>query len=391
MTNIEKNIFKFIEKHLFLISLILIIILSLFIRFMLIDFKSQDYLHFLSNWYDYFKNNGGLKALKSYPGDYNAPYMTLFAIISYINLPKLYLIKSISFIGDFLLAFASYKIANKITKNNKIKSLLIFAIILNLPVVLMNSAMWGQCDSIYSSFILFGIYELMNEKYLKSFIFFGIAFAFKLQLMLIIPALLIYYVITKKFSLLNFLLLPTVNLILCIPSIIFGKSIVEVFTIYFNQTNSYNYMSLNFPNIYNFIPINNKYFAIVLTAIAFFILLVYLINKKTKFNNEKILLLFIISELISTLLLPGMHERYMYPGEILSILYFLIYKENIIYTLLILISSPITYSRFIFEYRYIDLTYLSIVYSIIVSIFIFNSLMKVTDNKDYCAKEIKGI
>ena len=151
-------------------------------------------------------------------------------------------------------------------------------------------------------------------------------------------------------------------------------------------------MSLNFPNIYNFIPINNKYFAIVLTAIAFFILLVYLINKKTKFNNEEILLLlFIISELISTLLLSGMHERYMYPGEILSILYFLIYKENIIYTLLILISSPITYSRFIFEYRYIDLTYLSIVYSIIVSIFIFNSLMKVTDNKDYCAKEIKGI
>ena len=51
---------------------------------------------------------------------------------------------------------------------NKIYSILTYGLILVIPPVLVNSSMWGQCDSIYTTFILISLYYLLDKKYTKS-------------------------------------------------------------------------------------------------------------------------------------------------------------------------------------------------------------------------------
>lgn len=65
--------------------------------------------------------------------------------------------------------------------------------------MILNLSVWGQCDSIYVTFVIWTIYFLYKEKYRKAFIFLGIAFAFKLQAVFIMP-IVFYMYFTKKNS-----------------------------------------------------------------------------------------------------------------------------------------------------------------------------------------------
>ena len=65
---------------------------------------------------------------------------------------------------------------------NKFLELITYALVLIIPTVMLNSGMWGQCDSIYTTFVILALYFLVKEKYSLSFIMLGISFAFKLLL-----------------------------------------------------------------------------------------------------------------------------------------------------------------------------------------------------------------
>ena len=67
----------------FILLFIVITIVALIIRLSLFKFVSGDYDVFLREWFDFFKENG-ISGLANYPGDYNAPYMTILALLSYI-------------------------------------------------------------------------------------------------------------------------------------------------------------------------------------------------------------------------------------------------------------------------------------------------------------------
>lgn len=383
----EKKCLNFITENYKIIFIIIITFLALIIRYFMLDFMSGDYVNFLSQWFDYLKDNGGLSALKSYPGDYNAPYMTLMAILTYIPLPKLYLIKSISILFDFLLAlFGGILVKNCVNKNKTEKGILTYFILLFLPNMLMNSAMWAQCDSIYTCFIVLSLIFLLKEKYSISFIMLGISFAFKLQFIFILPLYVMIYVTKKNFSILNFLLIPLVNIILCIPSMIFGKSFMSCLMIYFNQTQTYNqHLVLNFPNIYNLLSGNiEMLFKVgeILTIVIFAIVLFYLIYKKVKWNNQKILNMAVWVIVIATFFMPSMHERYLFAGEILSIIYFIIYKKNGLLSFFINFVALLTYSSYIFgfNFQYMQLT--SIIFTFIIIMYTKNVLESVVENNE---------
>ena len=90
MFKTEKKIIEFCEKHYILLGFIVISIMALLIRLSLFKFESGDYLMFLKDWFSYLKDNGGFLALKNYPGDYNAPYMTIMSLLTYIPITPLY-------------------------------------------------------------------------------------------------------------------------------------------------------------------------------------------------------------------------------------------------------------------------------------------------------------
>ena len=376
MLKYEEKFIKFCEKHYLLISFIILTLLSLLIRLFMLDFESGDYLAFLEHWFDYLKNNGGLFALRDYPGDYNAPYMIIMALLTYIPFNKLYLIKSVSIFFDFLLAFSSSLLVKELVVDKKKKNfvlLITYSIVLMLPTVVMNSAMWGQCDSIYATFVILSLLFLIKERYIPSFIMLGFSFSFKLQFIFILPLYVIIYVVKKNFSILHFLLIPYVNIIMCLPAVIFGNSFVKCMTVYFNQVSTYkDSLVLNFPNIYNLIGGNVEIFYSVGVIFALFICilsLIYIIYKKIKFNNEKILNLGLWFIVIMTFILPGMHERYMFCGEIIAVIYYIVYRKNLLLLIFIILSSIITYSSYLNGLSFSYMQLMSIIYTIIIFYF----------------------
>lgn len=362
MFKFEEKVINFFKKNYIILFVILITFLAFFVRFKMLDFASYDYNNFLKPWFDDLKSNGGLKGLATYKGDYNAPYMTILALLTYLPINSLYSVKFVSIVFDFLLAISSGLLVKELVKQNKkIYFVLTYAILLFVPSVLLNGAYWCQCDSIYTTFIVLSLLFLVKEKYIPSFIMLGLSLSFKLQFIFILPLYLVLYVMKKKFSILNFLIIPIVDIVLCLPAIIYGKPILDCLTVYFKQTATYSKsLVLNFPNIYQIFTGNVDIFYTLGEVITIFVCaltLMYILYKKIKFNSEKILLLGIWFITTLTFLLPGMHERYLFVGEVLSILYFIVYRKNGFFMLFVNLCPMITYSIFLggLNFQYMQL------------------------------------
>lgn len=384
LLNIEKKFINFLKKHYILLGFLIISLLAIFLRISELNFKSDDYITFLSPWFDYLKSNGGLHSLATYKGDYNAPYVTLIALLTYFPFNKLYLIKAVSIFFDFTLAFSSaYLVYYLAPKNKKEYGLLAYSIILFSPIVFFNSALWGQCDSGYATFIVLALLYLFKEKYIKSFVFLGVAFSLKLQFIFIIPVFIILYISKQKFSILHFLIIPVVNFILCLPAIIYGRPLKDILLVYFNQTKTYSrYLSLNFPNIYTIIQGSPDIFykvGFIFTIFICVLMLGYIIYKKVKWNPEKILNLSIWFIVITTFVLPGMHDRYLYVAEILALIYLIVYKKNLLITANLIINALIVYSRYLFVVEPFKLPYVTIIYLIVIIYYTKNTIKQLSE------------
>ncbi len=324
-------------------------VVSLIIKINLITVETNDYRSFLSKWMTIIRENGGIRAIKENIGDYNTPYLIIMAILSYLPINDLIGIKIISIVFDYVLSTAVFFIILELFKKDEKKYLYAstgFLLTTLLPTVLLNSGAWGQCDSIYTTFVLLSILFLLKEKHIRAFIFLGIAFSFKLQAIFILPLFILVYLSKKNYSLLYFLIIPITILIMCLPAIILGKSVVHCFSVYLTQTSEYSkYISMNFPSIYNiFMNAGNNpnvlnniqglgIIGIGLTLLGFIIAADFIIRKNIILSNKSIIKIALLSIMFSTFMLPYMHDRYLYMADIISIVYFLIEKKGFFITI----------------------------------------------------------
>lgn len=375
ITKFENVVLDFVQKHMNVIFVLCMVLIALAVRYVFIPFESGDFIACLNGWLNLIRDYGGLGALKYSIGDYNVPYMFILSLMSYLPLSNLHIIKIISIVSDLLLACSVVLVSKELfakVKNGKLFSMILFVVMLFLPTVLLNGSFWGQCDSLYSSFILFAVYFFFREKYIRTSIFLGVAFSFKLQTVFVLPAFLILYFATRKFSIFNFLIIPLVNFVLCLPAIIAGRPILEVLSIYFNQTQTYKTLTLNAANIYSFLDgpysIIGKA-GIALTVVLFGFLLLYVLYKKVKWNKNRVISLMLMSVLICNYFLPSMHERYIFLADILSVIWFACYRKKIYIPILLSFVSIRTYSVFLFGSS-INLMYLSLIVGFVLLDFV---------------------
>ena len=258
MDNYIRNFFDN-KKHLVITYLVVITLIALFARYKMYGFWSYDYEYCIQDWIDRIVELGGFASLKYEIGNYNIIYMFFLTVVSYLPIKHIIVVKTFSVIFDIVCAVFAALIVGVVLEKNKDKLLyqsIIYTLMSFIPTMLTNSALWGQADSIYSAFTLISIYYLLKEKNIKAFIFAGLAFAFKLQFIFILPLYILLYFRKKNFSILHFLIIPAVNFVTCLPAIIAGRSIKDCLTIYLAQTGTYNNsMTFNFPNIYKFIDL----------------------------------------------------------------------------------------------------------------------------------------
>ena len=93
-----------------LIIIFLVTLISISIRISGVGIVSEDMEICLMRWFYRIKINGGLKALALNIGDYNMPYLTIMAVLTYIPINPIISIKIISISFDYILAFFCVKL-----------------------------------------------------------------------------------------------------------------------------------------------------------------------------------------------------------------------------------------------------------------------------------------
>lgn len=334
-----------------------LVILSVIFRTLFFDMKYWDYENAISIWYNILKTEGFSAFSKNF-SDYSPLYLYFLYLLTFIPLPSLYSVKTLSIIFDGLLAFAISRIVFEVTKNKNL-SKLAFVAVLWLPTVIMNSSAWGQCDSIYTSFIALSILSMIKQRYLLGYIYLSIAFSFKLQSIFIFPAVgiitlnnLIY---NRNIKFLFYpLLIPITYIISIIPSYLAGRNFFDLLTIYLNQTKTYQDLTLGAPNIYTILPkhldptITNIIFIIglILTTTITISLIVYFVVTYKKYehlSSTSIIILSLLFSLIEPYLLPRMHDRYFYIADILSLTFAFIYRDKWFLPIIVILSSTLAY------------------------------------------------
>ena len=357
MTNTEQKLLKWIDKHLYLLFIVIVSILGMMIRVAGRSYVSGDAGGFLLPWFDEIKEAGGLRALGSQVGDYNITYQFLVAIMTYLPFNKLTMYKGVSIAFDYLLALGAAFLGCEILKQKSSKLsavfVTIYAVVLFLPTVIVNSSVWAQCDSIYTSFVIFSLLFLLRKQYKCAFAFLGLAFSFKLQAIFIVPFFLYHYFSEKKYSLLNFIITVVFFYIPCIPGFCYGRSLLDPIKIYMNQSGSYPQMWLNFPSFWVFA--GNHYEALSKPAILLtvFILgcgLFYVLYRKVDLSGTQPFLEAAVWSVWTCLVfLPAMHERYGYLLEILLLVLVFTDRKYLFCISIAEITGILTYGHFLFQ------------------------------------------
>lgn len=340
-------------KQTYTVFSVFFIVLSLIIRIFGMSFISADYNLFLKLWYDEIKMNGGFSALGSQVGDYNIPYQIVIAAFTYINVYPLYCYKIFSIIFDYSLALGVVFLVSSEKKEIDLYKLrtICLASVLLLPSVFLNSAYWGQCDVIYVSFIVWSLYFFRKEKYTTAFLFLGFSFAFKLQVVFILPFAVYYCWSKKKVELVKLILIPAVGLIMSLPAVFMGRGLFDFISVYMNQSDSYQYMSTNAPNIWSkFVaPYETlKIPAVLITFILLGIVLLMVVLKKINAESSASFAgVAAWSAWTCVMFLPAMHERYFFIVDILMLILALIMPRRylILFIAEEVISMLATYMR----------------------------------------------
>ena len=293
------------------------------LRFAGLDFRSMDFKDYLRDWYNQFALHGH-RALREPFSNYTPPYLYLLYFMTKTAgfIPRVAAIKLPSIIFDFLNTLLVYKIL-KIRYPQGATPLIGASAFLLLPTILLNSAYWGQSDSIYTCFLLGCIFFLMKDQPLIAMIFWGVSFSFKAQAAFLGPLILLL-IVKKKIPWYYVGIVPLIYGLMMIPAALTGRPVIELLTIYFGQVDTYQILSMNAPNLYLFFP-NISYSSGLIIGLATTILIILIwtttyAGKIKEFTPQTILLCALVTVAFMPFFLPKMHDRYFYLADVLSFL-----------------------------------------------------------------------
>lgn len=366
MFKTERRILEWIDRHLAWIVIAIITLAGIMVRLPLQEYISMDAYGFLLPWYDVIKENG----ISQQVGDYNFLYQLSIWVMTKLPIEPLVAYKSLSIMFDYLLAAGTGFLAVSLAKEHKAwKGILAYGLVLLLPTVVLNSGMWAQCDSIYTAFAVWALLAMIKEKYPIAMVLLGLSLAFKLQAIFFLPVFLFVYYQQRKFTVLQFALIPGAMLLAGLPLVFVGRNLLEMFTIYTNQTTTYPYMSMNYPSAWLLLTHERyqweydylKIFAIVLTVAALALFMIVWLKKRIQATGTNLAIMAFLLCYTCVLLLPSMHERYAYPVEILAILLAVLIPKTIPLCVALQGISLCTYGFYLFSNQGFELHKLAII------------------------------
>lgn len=233
--------------------------------------------------------------------------------------------------------------------------MLAYALIWCLPTVAANSGLWAQCDVMYVSLTIWSLYFYAKDKPRLSMLFFAGAFSFKMQIFFVLPVY-VYLWVHKKYKLYQFLYLPGLYALSCIPAwLIGGKSLWDLLLLYVGQSQQEPWMlSWYWPNIYQIFGVHEFYEffakAGMYGAIAVTMLLLYDMARRLKNTSPGMITLMMYAySVVIPFFLPYMHERYGYLADVLAVMLFVMMPRLLPLAALQVLISYVAYACHLHE------------------------------------------
>lgn len=312
------------DRHTEYILLAAVTLLAVLVRVSVRSFVSDDWIIFWDDWLLQLKNKG-FSGLSEDFYDYAPPIMYFLYLITRLPMNYMTAYKGVCCLLDFAGAAMVGALVLECTKNRK-RAVFAYSVFLFLPTVILNAAVWCQCDMIYTLLILISMYFLLKDRPWMGMWFYGAAFSVKLQTLFIFPFLVILWV-RKKVDLKHFVTIPVMYFLGILPAWLAGRPFSELLDIYIAQGGQDRWsLSIKFPNIYQII--GNDYFldeymgaGMYLILGILMIVMFWLAYRKVRVTREYVILLALFFGILTTYFLPHMHERYLYLTDAFLLIY----------------------------------------------------------------------
>jgi Gpi18-like mannosyltransferase len=291
----------------------------------LLPLESRDMRFFIEPWFATIVHDG-FPAMAGEYANYSPPYLYLLGLASLFQglAPPIVLIKAVSILFT-LLAAAAFGLILLETGAGRQTALICACLFPLIPTVAINAAWWGQCDVIYTTFLLCAFLASLRRRPLWVMLFFSIGFAFKAQAVFFAPYLL-YLLLRKEIAWKYLAVVPLVYAAMMIPAWLAGRPMLQLAAVYMHQGSSYRVLAANAPNPwaliekYHLLPYLPAVLAgLAIAALANLALVIKALSSRLDDIHTRLLLL-ASTTLAGPYLLPKMHDRYFFLADIFTIL-----------------------------------------------------------------------
>jgi Gpi18-like mannosyltransferase len=274
-------------------------------------------------WHDQLEQAGGWRGLGESIGNYNAPYMYLLWFASVLPLPLLIAVKLVYAVFDLLLAFFVFRLVEM--RRGRRAGIAAALITILLPTVVINASIWGQIDSIWASFAVGGVWMLARGRGWWGVTLCTLSLAFKPHGIFIF-ALVALLVLAGRLRARTLLTVPAVWLALSLPALLLGRSPGELFTIYSldRQSRIIDELTDRAPSVFAFLEGTRRldtarHLGYVLTAALVLGIFLVVIARRARLDETRIVTVAALFAILIPFGLPGMHERYFYLADVLTV------------------------------------------------------------------------
>ena len=328
-------------------------------------FVNSDLQNAFLPWQTYLLEHGRWHALQHPFSMYFPAYFDLTVMTSYLDghINRISQIKLLSFVFDIVTAVVAYYLVGRLTRGStspgrrSVAQLVAPFCILAGPTVLVNGAVWGQSDIVYTCFLLLSTFSVIVGSGAFAVLFFGVAFAFKLQAIFLAPFI-AAMVLQKRIRWWHLLLLPIGWLAALLPPVLNGARALEFLSLTSSQGESFPTLAINVGNpwiIADRIHLNVHFGTLVGIALTALLMIALTIcGAQPAFRGARnTLVLATLSILSVAYVMPKMHDRYFFPAEIFLCILSCVDLAFVLPAALVLTASLICYGNyFLYHVRY---------------------------------------
>ena len=305
---------------------LLLVPLAFVLRYCLLTYETLDYQDWIRVWIQSLRDNGAWKGLgqEIWSCNYNVPYVYFLSLISLSGMRDLLLVKLLSIFFDVVMAWAVMRLVGVLTQS-PVKKLSAFVLTLWLPSIVLNGALWGQCDVIYGAFAVLAVYFALDDHPALSVISIALSVSFKLQGAFLLPVWFLF-LLKGKIKFKHIFLFPLTYVLSILPAVFAGRGFWELLTLYLRNTGTIgdglNYNSSSVYALHDFSAMTNaagERAGIIMTAVFCVGLFLWFAVSFKKMDDKALFGACVLFAIGVPFFLPHMHDRYFFIADMLTL------------------------------------------------------------------------